>query len=134
MITVNGREYEWGDIQIATLGRIINATGIDFSKKANNSVIYARGREPHSHQRAGKSYPVTLKILQSEAHAWEDAVAPRDVVDVPISITLCYAPVEGGRITTVKFYSFLPSDEAFSHATNTPNGGVTVTGECLKIV
>lgn len=133
-VTVNGREYEWGDATFTAMGRTINISSIDYSEKANNSVVRARGNDPHSHQRTGKSYPVTLKLLQSELLAWEEAVAPRGVTDVPIDGVLTFAPEEGGKITTKTFVAFLPSDVSNTHATNTPNAGATITGESLKIL
>lgn len=133
-IKVNGREYEWGDIQVLIGGQIVECTAIDYGEEAANALLYARGNKPHSHQRGAVKYPLMIELLDSSFNSWRLAVSPRRVTQTSIVVILAYIPEEGGVVETNTWTGFLPASWKKSKKTNTPSSGTTVVGEALDLI
>ena len=95
------REYEWADVTVVMAGR--DATGIrgvSYTSSQEKEALYAKGNKPHGIQRGNKSYEGSIRILQSEYDALNEA-AGGDALDVNFDIIVSYGnPSRGDVIKT----------------------------------
>ncbi len=108
VISINGYEYSWGDIQVILPGRSIPVVGviaIEYGGKQEKTNIYAKGYRPVARGKGKIEYVGKVSILQSEFEALVQAITGiKDPLFIPMfPITVSYAP-EGGVITTDKLY------------------------------
>jgi len=97
----NSREYEWADVTVVMAGRdVTGIRGVSYTPSQEKEALYAKGNKPHGIQRGNKSYEGTIRILQSELDALNDA-AGGDVLDVSFNIVVSYGnPSRGDVIRT----------------------------------
>ncbi len=97
----NSREYEWADVSVVMAGRMVTGIrGISYTSSQEKEALYAKGNKPHSIQRGNKSYTGSIRLLQSELDALEDA-SGGDVLDASFNVVVSYGnPTKGDVITT----------------------------------
>lgn len=97
----DSREYEWADIAVVMAGRdVTGIRGVSYKSSQEKEALYAKGNKPHGIQRGNKSYDGSIRILQSELDALNEA-AGGDVLDVNFNIVVSYGnPSKGDVIKT----------------------------------
>ena len=97
----NTREYEWSDVTVVLAGRdITGLRGISYSSAQEKEALYAKGNQPHGIQSGNKSYSGSIRLLQSELIALQQA-AGGDVLDISADIVVPYGnPSKGDVIHT----------------------------------
>lgn len=103
MITINNREYAWGDITVTLFGQpVAGLRGISYKTSKEKTELYAAGRNPRSIQHGKRKYDGTITITQSELQALNrsaQAKGHQDILDVDFNIVVCYMS-DNGIITT----------------------------------
>jgi hypothetical protein len=135
-MSFNSSEYAWSDLQIVMLGRkVIGARGIEYKASQEKEAIYASGNAPRGIGRGNKSYEGTLTVLQSELQALEVAAGKgNDILDLRnITITVAYAPTDGGQISTdiLEFVEFTESSKSMKQ--NDKFMEIAIPFKCLNI-
>jgi len=97
----NTREYEWSDVTVVLAGRdVTGLRGIAYSEAQEKEALYAKGNKPHGIQRGNKSYTGSIRILQSELLALQDA-AGGSILDITVDIVVAYGnPAMGDVVHT----------------------------------
>ena len=97
----NTREYEWSDVTVVLAGRdVTGLRGIAYSEAQEKEALYAKGNKPHGIQRGNKSYTGSIRILQSELLALQEA-AGGSILDVTVDIVVAYGnPAMGDIVHT----------------------------------
>ncbi len=97
----NSREYEWADVTVVVAGRdVTGIRGISYTPSQEKELLYAKGDKPHGIQRGNKSYTGSVRVLQSELEALQDA-AGGDILDINVNIIVSYGnPSKGDIIRT----------------------------------
>ena len=97
----DSREYEWADVTVVMAGRdVTGIRGVSYTASQEKEALYAKGSKPHGIQRGNKSYEGSVRILQSELEALQDA-AGGDILDVNLNIVVSYGnPTKGDIIRT----------------------------------
>ena len=95
------REYEWADVTVVMAGRdVTGIRGVSYTSSQEKELLYAKGNKPHGVQRGNKSYEGSIRLLQSEYEALNEA-AGGDVLDVNFNIVVSYGnPSKGDVIKT----------------------------------
>lgn len=73
-ITVNGREYEWGDISLVFGG--VSITGfraVKYGPKQEKEALHTKGYKPQAIQNGNMDFEGGLKLTQSAADAMDSA-------------------------------------------------------------
>ncbi|TAE60980.1 MAG: hypothetical protein EAY68_10040 [Bacteroidetes bacterium] len=97
----NSEEYHFCEMTIVAGGRpLAGALGIKYKITREVNHIYAKGRDPHARNKGKATYAGSLKLLQSEGQALEEAAPDGDVTKLTLKITVAYAPELGGTIKT----------------------------------
>lgn len=97
----NTREYEWADVSIVVDGRlVIGIRGVSYTSSQEKEALYGKGNKPHSIQKGNKAYAGTIRLLQSELEALEQA-AGGDALDASFNVVVAYGnPMKGDLVTT----------------------------------
>ena len=97
----DSKEYEWADVTVVMAGRdVTGIRGVSYTAAQEKEALYAKGNKPHGIQRGNKSYEGSIRILQSELDALNEA-AGGDVLDVNFNIIVAYGnPSKGDVIRT----------------------------------
>lgn len=94
MITINNREYAWGDITVTLFGQpVAGLRGISYKTSKEKSELYAAGRNPRAIQHGKRKYDGTITITQSELQALNRSAKAKgyaDILDVDFDIVICY--------------------------------------------
>jgi hypothetical protein len=93
MATINGKQYEWDDIDIVVGGvHISTQQAINYKKSREKTVIYGKGHKPVATQFGNSSYEGSISLLQGELEAMEVAatVLGRDLLDIEFDIIVGY--------------------------------------------
>ncbi len=102
---INGTEYAWEDVQIVVEGKATPLTGVQEIKYKATKVhenIKGRGNKPVAMGRGQEDYEGSLKILQSELEAMQDALGTDSLTTrKPFLISVGYAPLVGAKRTDV---------------------------------
>lgn len=106
MVTINNKEYAWGNITVVLLGRpIIGITGIEYKTKKVKESRYGAGRMPKSIQHGRWEFDGTLTLMQSEVIAMNEAARAagyKNILDVEVDIIVAYLSDDSATITTDK--------------------------------
>lgn len=66
-VSINGREYEWGDCTLILGNRdVVRYRGVKYTKKVEREAIYAKGSLPVAIQSGNESFEGEFIMLQSE--------------------------------------------------------------------
>lgn len=97
----NTREYEWADVSIVVAGRLVTGIrGVSYTSSQEKEALYGKGNKPHSIQKGNKAYAGTIRLLQSELEALEQA-AGGDALDASFNVVVAYGnPMKGDLVTT----------------------------------
>lgn len=94
MITINYREYAWGDITVTLFGQpVAGLRGISYKTSKEKGELYAAGRNPRAIQHGKRKCDGTLTITQSELQALNRSAQAKgynDILDVDFNIVICY--------------------------------------------
>lgn len=72
-------QYEWNDISVSYLGRVLTGIrGIKYKVTSEDEFVYGRGRKPLSIQSGNESIEGEMVLLQSELEALKEAVRSID--------------------------------------------------------
>ena len=95
------REYEWADFSVVLAGRdVTGIRGVSYHSDQEKEALYAKGNKPLGIQRGNKSYAGSIRLLQSEYDALNEA-AGGDALDVSFNIIVSYGnPSRGDVIKT----------------------------------
>lgn len=113
----NSREYEWADVEIVMLGRVVTGIrGVTYKESQEKEPVYGRGNKPRAMQRGNKAYEGSIGLLQSELEALQDAAGKgKGLTDIPpFDIVVAYVPSDGGAIVTdvIKNAEFSESEKS----------------------
>lgn len=97
----NSREYEWSDVSVVMAGRqVTGLRGVQYTKKQEKELIYAKGNKPHGIQRGNIDYSGEITLLQSEYEAIK-AASGGDVLNAQFDMVVSTGnPSRGDVITT----------------------------------
>lgn len=101
MAVFNSKEYEWNNVEVVMLGRVVTGIrGVTYKESQEKEPVYGRGNKPRAIQAGNKSYEGSISLLQSELEALQDvAGAGASIVDIPaFDITVAYVPKNGGAV------------------------------------
>lgn len=94
MITINHREYAWGDISVCLFGQpVAGLRGISYKTSKEKTELYAAGRDPRAIQHGKRKYDGTITITQSELQALNRSARSmgyKDILDVDFDIIISY--------------------------------------------
>ena len=97
---MNTREYEWSDVTVVVAGRnVTGIRGVSYNSDQEKEALYAKGNKPHGIQRGNKSYAGSIRLLQSEYDALNEA-AGGDALDVSFNIVVSYG--NPSKVDTIK--------------------------------
>ena len=98
---MNTREYEWSDVTCVIAGRdVTGIRGVSYTSEQEKEALYAKGNKPHGIQRGNKAYSGSIRLLQSEYDALNDA-AGGDVLNASFNVVVSYGnPSKGDVIHT----------------------------------
>lgn len=104
MVTINNKEYAWGDIQVVMWGRpVIGLKGIEYKTTKDKELNYGAGREAYGIQHGKRANEGTIKLSSAELNAMNNAAKAKgyqDILDVELNIIVSYIP-EGSVAITV---------------------------------
>src|SRR4051812_35856513 len=91
-ITVNGREYAWGNVNVVLPGRTVPVDGvteISYEEKNDQKVVHGRGFKPRSIQPGKLEYTGSVSILQSEFEGFVKGIggSPSSIRDAVITVS-----------------------------------------------
>lgn len=105
MIRINNKEYEWGDISVVVLGKIVlGITGVEYTATRTKETRRGAGVMPKSIQYGDREFTGTLTLMQSEVIALNQAARAsgyKDILDVDVDIVITYLS-PAGIVTTDK--------------------------------
>lgn len=95
MPNFSSKQYEWADVQVVMLGRVVTGIqSIEYSVKKDKQYVRGRGNEPLAIQHGAKSYEGKIGLLQSEVEALEAAARALnpdyDITDIDFDIAVSY--------------------------------------------
>jgi hypothetical protein len=97
----NSKEYEWSNVEVVMLGKVVTGIrGINYKESQEKEPVYARGNKPRAIQGGNKSYEGNISLLQSELEALQEvAGVGASIVDIPsFDIIVAYVPKTGGAV------------------------------------
>ena len=95
MVTINGREYEFGDLQLLLGGvEITGFRGITITTTVDKEPVYGKGRHPRSIQHGNYAHSGQIVLLQSELEKLRSSSRTGSVLDLTLDAVLNY----GGNI------------------------------------
>ena len=94
----DSREYEWADVTVVMAGRdVIGIRGVSYTSAQEKEALYAKGNKPHGIQRGNKSYEGSIRLLQSEYEALNQA-AGGDALNASFNIVVSYGNPSNGDV------------------------------------
>lgn len=94
----DSREYEWSDVTVVMAGRdVTGIRGISYNSSQEKEALYAKGNKPHGVQRGNKSYEGSIRLLQSEYDALNEA-AGGDALNASFNIIVAYGNPSAGDV------------------------------------
>ncbi|MDR0829845.1 MAG: hypothetical protein LBN95_07020 [Prevotellaceae bacterium] len=93
MATINGKQYEWADIDIVVGGMHVSTQqAISYKRAIEKTAIYGKGRQPIAIQKGNASYEGKISLLQGELEAMEIAAtaAGSDLLEISFDIVVGY--------------------------------------------
>lgn len=82
MYNINGREYEWADIELVISGvPVTGFRGIKYGPKQEKEALFAKGSKPLAIQNGNKSYDGEFMLTQSAVEALRVA-SKGDLLDI----------------------------------------------------
>ena len=94
----DSREYEWSDVTVVMAGRdVTGIRGISYNSSQEKEALYAKGNKPHGVQRGTKSYEGSIRLLQSEYDALNEA-AGGDALNASFNIIVAYGNPSAGDV------------------------------------
>ncbi len=110
---VNTRQYEWADITIYLMGRMLNkARGIKYTRKIEREPVYAKGNKPHSIQSGNISFEGEIELLQSDYEALVQA-GGGTVLSLQLDAVVAYGnPAQGHPVITDRIIGMQFTEEA----------------------
>ena len=103
---INGRQYEFADINIVLGGRMVEGLrGIKYTPKQEKELMYGKGNKPRSIQKGNISYEGELTIDQGELETLRAfALAKygdRSILNLSFDAAVCYGdPSKGDVLVT----------------------------------
>ena len=106
MLKVNGKAYDWGDVDIKIPGLVITATEISYEDEFEMDEIYGKGAKPRGYGTGNYKSSGKMTVLRDDYDAFLDYCKAKGVpfykLDIP-SIVVSYAnPGERTRIDELK--------------------------------
>lgn len=97
MTIINGREYEWADIELVLAGvPVTGFRGIKYGPKQEKEALYGKGGKPLAIQNGNKSYEGEITLTQSAAEALRLA-SKGDLLNIRnASVTITYGDPSKG--------------------------------------
>ena len=90
------REYEWSDVSVVLANHdVIGLRGVSYSSSQEKEALYAKGNKPHGIQRGNISYSGTIRLLQSELIALQEA-AGGSVLNITTDVVVAYGNPASG--------------------------------------
>lgn len=103
MVTINNKEYSWGDIVVVMWGRpVVGLKGIEYKTTKEKELNYGVGRNAYGIQHGKRSYEGSLKVSSAELNAMNNAAKAKgykDLLDVELDIVVSYIPPGSVGIT-----------------------------------
>ena len=94
----DSREYEWADVTVVMAGRdVTGIRGVSYTSAQEKEALYAKGNKPHGIQRGNKSYEGSIRLLQSEYEALNQA-AGGDALNASFNIVVSYGNPSNGDV------------------------------------
>ena len=94
----DSREYEWADVTVVMAGRdVTGIRGVSYTSAQEKEALYAKGNKPHGIQRGNKSYEGSIRLLQSEYEALNQA-AGGDALNTSFNIVVSYGNPSNGDV------------------------------------
>lgn len=94
----NSREYEWADVKVVLANRdVIGLRGVSYSSSQEKEALYAKGNKPHGIQRGNISYSGSIRLLQSELTALQEA-AGGSVLNLTTDVVVSYGNPGSGDV------------------------------------
>lgn len=95
MVYINGRQYEFGDLQLLLGGRdVIGFRGVSYTKTRDKEPVYGKGAHPHSIQRGNIAVTGQIVLLQSELEILQKSSPTGSILDLVLDAIVNY----GGNI------------------------------------
>lgn len=106
MLKVNGKAYDWGDVDIKIPGLVITATEISYEDEFEMDEIYGKGAKPRGYGTGNYKSSGKMSVLRDDYDAFLDYCKAKGVpfykLDIP-SIVVSYANTgERTRIDELK--------------------------------
>jgi hypothetical protein len=100
MAVINGKQYEWADIDIVVGGIHINTQqAINYTTSVESTAIYGKGRQPIAIQKGNASYEGSITLLQSELEAMEVAATAAGTSLLELSVDIVVGYVNDSTVT-----------------------------------
>jgi hypothetical protein len=134
----NSAQYGWKDIKIYTGGRlVIGIRGFKVKTTKDLDSGYGAGDEPHTIREGNKSYPVEIKVTQSEFEAMTaavQAVNPNgDITDGEWDITIACSRAVGEKVSTHRAEGVKFSEAELGMEQGDKDATITLPGLAKKI-
>lgn len=139
MATINGREYESGDITLILGGRdVIGLRGIAYKEKQEKSLLYGKGNRPIGIQKGNVSYEGTVTLLQSEVDTLKElgrtANGRASILGLSLNAVVCYGnPLKGDIMLVDRLFGIQFTEEPKEYKQGDANAEIALPFICTDI-